>query len=228
MKDRYYKHLNLKEVGPGGQRKIEWSKVLVVGAGGLGSPILLYLAAAGVGHIGIADDDVVEESNLQRQILYGQADVGKAKTKQAREKLQKQYPATQISLHPKLSDDNAEEIISVYDLVIDATDNHTARLLTDRACKKLGKVWIYGSVSGFSLQVASFTPNSPMRYADLFPEAPEQDLEQEGLLSSLPGIAGSIQATEALKIISGAGKPLTGKLLAVNMATIEVDLLEME
>jgi adenylyltransferase/sulfurtransferase len=223
-KDRYYKHICLDGIGPAGQKKIQQAKILAVGAGGLGSPILLYLAAAGVGHLGIADEDDVEQSNLQRQVLYGQDDVGRPKTKQACEKLKQQHPQSHFSKHPRLNDHNAKKIIAPYDLVMDATDNHKTRHLIDNTCKNLQKPWIYGSVDGFSLQIAAFAADSPVRFADVFTGAEDQNLDKQGLLATIPGVAGTIQATEALKIITGAGNPLFGRLLLGDLKTMSFEV----
>ncbi len=219
---RYSRHILLPEVGHDGQRKICSSRVLCVGAGGLGSPIAMYLAAAGIGRIGIVDFDAVEFSNLQRQILHGTEDVGRSKTESARETIQSLNPGVEVVLHEtRLTSANAMEIIRPYDIVVDGTDNFPTRYLTNDACVLLRKPNVYGSIFRFEGQASVFAPHlgGPC-YRCLYPEPPPPGLvpscAEGGVLGVLPGIIGCIQATEILKLILGAGTPLLNRLLLYN------------
>jgi molybdopterin/thiamine biosynthesis adenylyltransferase/rhodanese-related sulfurtransferase len=216
---RYSRHLLLPEVSVDGQRRIKAARVLCIGAGGLGSPAALYLAAAGIGTLGLVDADRVDVSNLQRQILYGTDDVGKSKLKQAKARLQQLNPDTEIVLHEaRLTSANAPEIIANYDLVIDGSDNFPTRYLSNDVCVFTRKPNIYGSVFRFEGQASVFAPHlgGPC-YRCLFPEPPPPgaapSCAEAGVLGVLPGIIGLIQATEALKLILGAGETLAGRLL---------------
>lgn len=216
---RYSRHIMLPEVGLSGQKKISSAKVLCIGAGGLGSPILMYLAAAGVGQLGIVDFDTVDESNLQRQLLHGTGDVGRAKTESARDAIQRLNPHVNVVLHPeRISSANALDLIQPYDIVVDGTDNFPTRYLTNDACVLLKKPNIYGSIFRFEGQASVFAPHlgGPC-YRCLYPEPPPPgsvpSCAEGGVLGVLPGIIGCIQATEILKLIVGIGTPLLGKLL---------------
>ncbi|HSP44832.1 MAG TPA: molybdopterin-synthase adenylyltransferase MoeB [Chthoniobacterales bacterium] len=216
---RYSRHLILPEVNLDGQRRIKAARVLCIGAGGLGSPATLYLAAAGVGTLGLVDADQVDASNLQRQILYGTADVGKSKLETARSRLREINPDVEIRLHEvRLSSANATDIIAPYDLVIDGSDNFPTRYLSNDVCVFGRKPNIYGSVFRFEGQASVFAPHlgGPC-YRCLFPEPPPPgaapSCAEAGVLGVLPGIVGLIQATEALKLIIGVGKTLAGRLL---------------
>jgi len=218
---RYARHLTLPEVGPEGQRLLSEASILVVGAGGLGSPALLYLAAAGIGRIGIIDDDLVDLSNLQRQILHGTAAIGEAKVASAERRLSDLNPEVAVEAHEtRLVADNALEVIGGYDLVIDGSDNFSTRYLIGDACEILGRPWVFGSIHRFEGQVTTFNLDGGPNYRDLFPEAPPAELApncaEAGVLGVLPGIVGSIQATEAIKIILGVGEPLSGRLLVID------------
>ena len=218
---RYARHLTLPEVGPEGQRLLGEASVLVVGAGGLGSPALLYLAAAGIGQIGVIDDDSVDISNLQRQVLHDTASVGDAKVVSARRRLTELNPEIVVEAHEaRLGVDNALGLISDYDVVIDGSDNFSTRYLIGDACEILGKPWVFGSIHRFEGQVATFNFDGSPNYRDLFPEAPPAELApncaEAGVLGVLPGIVGSIQATEAIKIILGIGELLSGRLLVID------------
>ena len=215
---RYARHLVLDEVGPAGQAKLKAAKVLVVGAGGLGSPAALYLTAAGVGTVGLVDFDEVDASNLQRQVLYGESDVGRPKLEAAAERLRDLNPHIRIVLHQaRLSSDNAMEIIGRYDLVIDGTDNFPTRYLVNDACVLLGKRNVYGSILKFDGQVSVFAGDDAPCYRCLFRQPPPPGLvpscAEGGVLGVLPGIIGSLQALEAVKLITGVGDPLVGRLL---------------
>ena len=218
---RYARHLTLPEVGPEGQRLLNEASILVVGAGGLGSPALLYLTAAGIGRIGVIDDDSVNLSNLQRQVLHGTAAIGEAKVASAERRLGDLNPEVAVEAHEtRLVADNALEVISGYDLVIDGSDNFSTRYLISDACEILGKPWVFGSIHRFEGQVSTFNLDGGPNYRDLFPEAPPAELApncaEAGVLGVLPGIVGSIQATEAIKIILGVGEPLSGRLLVID------------
>ena len=218
---RYARHLTLPEVGPEGQRLLSEASILVVGAGGLGSPALLYLAAAGIGRIGVIDDDSVDLSNLQRQILHGTAAIGEAKVTSAERRLGDLNPEVAVEAHEtRLVAGNALEVIGGYDLVIDGSDNFSTRSLIGDACEILGKPWVFGSIHRFEGQVTTFNLDGGPNYRDLFPEAPPAELApncaEAGVLGVLPGIIGSIQATEAIKIILGVGEPLSGRLLVID------------
>ena len=216
---RYARHVILPEVGMAGQKKICAASVLCVGAGGLGSPLASYLAAAGVGRIGIVDFDVVDESNLQRQILHGTENVGRLKTESARERLQSLNPGITIELHPfKLTSENALDLVARYDIVVDGTDNFPTRYLVNDACVLSGKPNVYGSIFRFEGQASVFAPRlgGPC-YRCLFPEPPPPgsvpSCAEGGVLGVLPGVIGTIQATEILKLILGIGTTLLNRLL---------------
>jgi molybdopterin/thiamine biosynthesis adenylyltransferase/rhodanese-related sulfurtransferase/molybdopterin converting factor small subunit len=215
---RYSRHLILPEVGVDGQRKIKASKVLCIGAGGLGSPVALYLAAAGVGTIGMVDFDVVDYSNLQRQILHGTPDVGRSKLESARDKLAALNPEVEVELHDTaLSSANALDLFRPYDVIVDGTDNFPTRYLVNDACVLLRKPNAYGSIFRFEGQASVFALESGPCYRCLYPEPPPPGLvpscAEGGVLGVLPGIIGMIQATEALKLILGVGEPLIGRFL---------------
>ena len=220
QQERYSRHIALAEVGEAGQEKISRAKVLVVGAGGLGSPVLLYLTAAGVGTIGFMDDDVVSESNLQRQILYDTEHLGQPKVEVAHRKLQSLTPHCHfIPITQRLTPENATEIISHYDVVVDATDNLSSRYVIDDACRENGKPFVYGSICEFEGQVSVFHYEDGPGYRDLYPYHEKvKDFRQPlGVIGALPGTIGSIQASETLKIILGSHSTLSGKLLLVNL-----------
>lgn len=228
--ERYSRHLVIPEVGKAGQLKLKNAKVLVLGAGGLGSPISIYLAAAGVGRIGIMDFDVLSYSNLQRQILYSTNDVGHLKTELAKIRLLEVNPNVEITLHnEKLTSANALEILKDYDIIADGTDNFATRYLVNDACVLLGKPFVYGSILRFEGQVTFFDPKDGPCYRCLYPEPPAAgdtpNCADGGVLGVLPGIIGAMQANEVIKFILGKGELLTGRLLlldALSMKTREV------
>ena len=225
---RYARHISLPDVGIDGQRKINDAKVLVIGAGGLGSPVLLYLAAAGIGRIGIIDDDVVDLTNLQRQIIHSQGSIGKNKALSAIERINSLNPSIETQYWTcRLGPNNADEIFQGWDLVIDGTDNIPTRYLIDTICQKLGIPWIYGSIYRFEGQVSVFNYNGGPSYFDLFPEPPPASsipsCSEGGVFGILPGVIGSLQATEALKIVLSRGNVLSGKLLLY-----DADLMEFK
>ncbi|MFN8073626.1 MAG: adenylyltransferase/sulfurtransferase MoeZ [Mycobacterium sp.] len=224
---RYSRHLLLPDIGVEGQKRLKNARVLVVGAGGLGSPALLYLAAAGVGTLGIVDFDVVEESNLQRQIIHGQSDVGRPKTQSARDAVAELNPLVTVRLHEfRLEPDNAVDLFAQYDLILDGTDNFATRYLVNDAAALAGKPYIWGSIYRFEGQVAVFweaAPDGPdgqtraLNYRDLYPEPPPPGLvpscAEGGVLGVLCASIASVMGTEAIKLITGIGEPLLGRLL---------------
>lgn len=216
---RYHRQIILSEIGLEGQERLKAAKVLVIGAGGLGCPLLQYLVAAGVGNIGIVDDDKVDESNLHRQILYSSADIGKNKAETALEKLKIINPFVDISSYPvRLQAENAEELFSDYELIVDGSDNFATRYLTNDTCVRLGKPLIFGSIFGFEGQVSVFNYRNGPTYRCVFPEAGESpNCAENGVLGVLPGIIGSFMANETLKIILNTGETLSGKLLIMNV-----------
>jgi len=219
--ERYSRQLVLPELGRQGQEKLKGSSVVVVGAGGLGIPTSVYLAAAGVGRIGIVDEDEVEKSNLHRQTIYTEEDVGLPKARVAAERLRRVNPHVMVEPHQaRLSSTNAMEILKGYDVVVDCTDNFPARYLINDACVLLGKPDVYASIFRFDGQASVFQASRGPCYRCLFPEPPPpetvQDCAVAGVLGVLPGIMGSIQAVEAMKLVLGQGEPLLGRLLLFN------------
>ena len=219
--NRYSRHLIMPEVGVEGQRKLKAAKVLCIGAGGLGSPVAMYLAAAGVGRLGIVDFDTVDFSNLQRQILHGTPDVGRSKLASAKDRLNALNPNVQIDTYETaLSSQNALQIFEPYDIVVDGTDNFPTRYLVNDACVLLGKPNAYGSIFRFEGQASVFATKDGPCYRCLYPEPPPPGLvpscAEGGVLGVLPGLIGVIQATETLKLIMGIGEPLVGRFLIVD------------
>ena len=215
---RYSRHLNLPEVGVRGQEKLKSSRVLVVGAGGLGCPAILYLAAAGVGKLGILDYDVVDVTNLQRQVIYNNDDVGSRKAELASRKARAMNPHIQVHTYlEELSANNIESIFAEYDVIIDATDNFSTRYLINDACVMQRKTLIYGAIHRFEGQISVFIPGKTPCYRCIFPEQPVDSMvpncAEAGVLGVLPGIVGSIQASECIKILLSIGAPLTEKLM---------------
>lgn len=215
---RYSRHLSLAEVGVEGQRRLKAARVLIVGAGGLGSPVALYLTAAGIGTIGLVDFDKVDETNLQRQVLYGTSDVGASKLEAASSRLRDLNPYVSLQLHPEaLTANHALDVLSRYDLVIDGTDNFPARYLVNDACVLLGKPNVYGSISRFEGQASVFSAPGGPCYRCLHPEPPPPGMipscAEGGVLGVLPAVIGSIQATEAVKLVLGVGEPLVGRFM---------------
>jgi adenylyltransferase/sulfurtransferase len=214
---RYNRHLVIPGFWMEAQQKLKNARVLVVGCGGLGSPVLLYLAAAGVGTLGLVDFDMVDESNLQRQVLFGTADIGRPKTEAARERLQQLNPHVNFVLHQaRLQADNALDIINNYDVVADGTDNFSTRYLVNDACVLTGKPNVYASIFQFDGQVSVFNYRNGPNYRDLYPSPPPHglvpDCAEGGVLGVLPGIIGSLQALEVIKVITGIGETLSGRL----------------
>lgn len=218
---RYSRHIILPEVGLEGQKKLKAASVLCIGTGGLGSPLLLYLAAAGIGRIGIVDFDIVDSSNLQRQIIHGTSWVGKPKIVSAKDRILEINPYCQVDLYEtRISSENALDILAPYDVIIDGTDNFPTRYLTNDACVLLDKPNVYGSIFRFEGQATVFNYQGGPNYRDLYPEPPPPGMvpscAEGGVLGVLPGVIGTIQATEAIKIILGAPDTLSGRLLLYN------------
>lgn len=234
---RYSRHIIIPEFGLDGQQKLKNARVLVIGSGGLGSPVLLYLAAAGVGHIGIVDFDRVDDSNLQRQVLFSTSDIGKSKARQARERVLSLNPHIEVTVHEtRLDSNNAREIIRQYDVVADGTDNFPTRYLVNDACVLEGKTNVYASIFQFEGQVSVFNALLPdgergPNYRDLFPEPPPPGLvpscSEGGVLGVLPGIIGSMQALEVIKVITGVGDPLVGRIFLFDAAAFQTRILRV-
>jgi len=229
---RYSRHLIMPEVGMAGQQKLKAASVLLIGAGGLGSPLAMYLAAAGVGRIGLVDYDVVDYTNLQRQIIHGTSDVGRPKLDSARDRILEINPHVQVDLYNvPLTSDNALDLLAPYDIIIDGTDNFPTRYLTNDACVLLGKPNVYGSIFRFEGQVSVFYAAEGPCYRCLYPEPPPPGLvpscAEGGVLGVLPGTVGAMQATEAVKLILGIGESMIGRLmlydaLAMSFTTVRL------
>src|SRR5580692_9288958 len=219
---RYSRHLIIPEIGMTGQKRLKNAKVLVVGAGGLGSPALLYLAAAGVGTLGIVDFDTVDESNLQRQIIHGVSDIGRSKAQSARDSIAEVNPLVNVRLHEvRLEPDNAVDLFKQYDLILDGTDNFATRYLVNDAAALARKPYVWGSIYRFEGQVSVFWEDAPdgrgLNYRDLYPEAPPPGMvpscAEGGVLGVLCASIASVMGTEAIKLITGIGEPLLGRLM---------------
>ncbi len=218
---RYSRHLILPEVGLDGQKRLKAASVLCIGTGGLGSPLLLYLAAAGIGNIGIVDFDIVDSSNLQRQVIHGTSWVGKSKIESAKNRIHEINPHCKVDLYEKrLSSENALDILKSYDVIVDGTDNFPTRYLVNDACVLLNKPNVYGSIFRFEGQATVFNYEGGPNYRDLYPEPPPPGMvpscAEGGVLGILPGMIGVIQATETIKIVLGKGTTLSGRLLLYN------------
>lgn len=232
MEERYARQTMLPEIGDAGQKRLAEASVLVVGVGGLGSAVTLYLTAAGVGRIGIVDDDTVSLTNLQRQVLYTEAEVGESKTERARERLLALSSHTRIETYPlRLTRENAEKLVASYDLVVDGCDNFATRYLIDDTCHRLGKPYVYGSICGFYGQASVFNYRGGLRYRDLFPDeetlagAPKRVL---GVMGVTPGFIGCTEAAEAIKIIAGCGEVLRNRLFTIDLLTMESHTIDLE
>ncbi|MBO4237003.1 MULTISPECIES: adenylyltransferase/sulfurtransferase MoeZ [Pseudonocardia] len=220
--ERYSRHLIIPDVGMDGQKRLKNAKVLVVGAGGLGSPALLYLAAAGVGTLGIVEFDVVDESNLQRQVIHGQSDVGRPKAESARDSIREVNPFVDVRLHDeRLTSENVLDVFRDYDLILDGTDNFATRYLVNDAAVLLGKPYVWGSIFRFEGQASVFWEDAPngqgLNYRDLYPEPPPPGMvpscAEGGVLGVLCASIGSIMVNEAIKLLTGIGEPLLGRLV---------------
>ncbi|QKX04458.1 HesA/MoeB/ThiF family protein [Aquimarina sp. TRL1] len=231
-KIQYSRHLILEEIGEEGQQKIGSSKVLVIGAGGLGCPVLQYLTAAGIGHIGIVDDDVVDQTNLQRQILYTIDDIGKPKAITASKRLEKLNPYIFFKVYnERLTKENVLDIFSEYDIVVDGSDNFPTRYLVNDACVLLDKPLVFGSIFKFQGQVSVFNYKGGATYRCLYPTPPEPDAvpncSEIGVLGVLPGIIGSFQANEVIKMVLEIGDVLSGKLLCIDALSLQQYILSV-
>lgn len=230
--ERYNRHLIMPEVGTEGQRKLKEAGILIVGAGGLGSPAVMYLAAAGIGRIGLVDHDVVDRSNLQRQIIHGTGDIGRSKLESARDTILEINPHVQVDIYQTvLTPDNALQILAPYDIVLDGSDNFPTRYLINDACVLLHKPDVYGSVFRFEGQASVFHAERGPCYRCLYPAPPPPDLApscaEGGVLGVLPGTIGMVQATEALKQVLGIGKPLIGRLLIYDALAMTFDEIRL-
>jgi len=229
---RYGRHLVIPEVGEEGQRRLKAAKVLLVGTGGLGSPLALYLAAAGVGRLGLVDFDTVDPSNLQRQLLFGAGDVGRQKVEAAAARLREVNPHVALDLHPvRLAKDNALDLLRGYDVIADGSDNFATRYLVNDACVMLGKPDVWGAVQRFEGQVAVFWAEKGPCYRCLFPEPPPAgavpSCAEAGVLGVLPGIVGTLQASEVLKLLLGLGEPLVGRFLVFDALRVRFRELQL-
>ncbi|MBA4076681.1 MAG: molybdenum cofactor biosynthesis protein MoeB [Cyanobacteria bacterium PR.023] len=228
--ERYSRHILLEEVGEAGQLALKAARVLIVGAGGLGSPVAAYLVAAGVGTIGLVDDDVVELSNLHRQILFSEGDMGLAKVEAAARRIKATNSGTVVEIHhERLGPASAEELISAYDLVVDCSDNFATRYAINDACLLLGRPFVYGSIYRFEGQVSVFCQPGGPCYRCLFPEenAAVANCAEAGVVGVLAGVIGSLQATEALKLLLGIGESLVGRLLLYDALALDFRLLKL-
>ncbi len=225
--DRYARQIALREIGSEGQKRLLNSSALIVGLGGLGSPVALYLTGAGVGRIGLCDHDTVSVSNLQRQILYSESDLGKMKTDAAICRLSSLNSDLQLEgWHCRVN----EEIISRYDLIIDCCDNFATRYLIDNTCQKLGKPWLHAAIGSFSGQITLFTPGCTTRYSDLYPDMEQlsaQPKAETGVIGAIAGTIGAIVASEAIKLLAGAGTSLDGQMLSIDLKQLKFNLIEL-
>ena len=230
MDERYSRQTMLAEIGEEGQQKLAKSSALVVGLGGLGAPVATYLTGAGVGRIGLCDNDVVSLSNLQRQTLYTEAEVGKPKVESACNRLSALSSQTVFDLHPDgVTPENAAELIAGYDLVVDCCDNFATRFLIDDTCALLGKTWVHGSIGEFHGQVTVFNHLKRRRYTELYPERDELlalPRTTSGVLGAVPGVIGALEASEALKLLAGFGEPSEGLLFTIDLLTLQTSLLK--
>lgn len=227
--ERYNRQIILPELGKEGQQRLQRAKVLIVGVGGLGSPIALYLTGAGVGTIGLVDDDVVSISNLQRQVLYSESEVGQSKAIQAKKRLEALNSDVQINAYPtRLTKDNAANIIHPYDIIVDGCDNFATRYLINDTCVQQGKVYVYGAIRAFDGQVSVFNYQGGPDYRHFFPDEAEMlsmPHPPKGVLGVTPGMVGCAEAAEVLKIIGGYGEVLSGKLWMIDLKTMETHLI---
>lgn len=220
----------LPEIGPAGQLRLHDAAVLIVGLGGLGSAAAPYLVGAGIGRIGLADPDTVSESNLQRQVLYTESQIGRPKPTAARERLAALSSSTRFDLHPEgLTAENARELVAAYDLVVECCDNFATRYLLDEACAEVGRPWVYGSIGAFHGQVSLFNGRTGRRYTELYPDREALcalPRSTAGVLGTVPGVIGAIEASEAIKWIAGFGEPLEGKLFTIDLKTLQTETIE--
>ncbi len=227
---RYHRQLLLPEIGPEGQQLLRRARVLLVGVGGLGSPIALYLTGAGVGTLGLVDDDVVSLTNLHRQVLYGESLLGRSKAEEAARRLTDLNPEVKIEVHAeRLTPDNAERLVSQYDIVVDGCDNFATRFLIDDACRRHAVPYIYGAICGLTGQVSVFHYGaSPRSYRDLFSERDllQAPLPPKAVVGPTPGVVGSVEVHQALQVLIGYGAPLCGKLWTIDFSTMQTQTIE--
>lgn len=230
LSERYSRQIMLEPIGEAGQKKLSQASVLLVGVGGLGSPIALYLTGAGVGRLGLIDGDVVSESNLQRQVLYTEEEIGRPKAECARRRLQALSSMIEIDVYPYfLTRDNALSIIQNYDIVVDGCDNFATRYLIDDCCRETGKPYVYGTIGEFRGQASVFNYRGGIGYRDLYPDEMELTASPSkpgGVLGVVPGIIGSIEAAETIKIITDSGEPLRNRLFTIDVLTLKTEILE--
>lgn len=228
--ERYARQTMHPQIGPEGQRRLAEASVLIVGLGGLGSAVAPYLAGAGIGRLGLADPDTVSASNLPRQTLYTEAQLGDPKTSAARERLAGLSSATCFDLCPEgLTEANARSLVAAYDLVVDCCDNYSTRYLLDDACTAAGRPWVYGSIGAFHGQVALMNGRRGRRYADLYPDREtlcRLPRATAGVLGPVPGVVGALEASESIKWIVGFGEPLDGRLLTIDLLTLHTEIIE--
>lgn len=229
--ERYSRQTMLPEIGGAGQSRLAGARVLVVGLGGLGAPVATYLTGAGIGTIGLMDADVVSESNLQRQVLYTEAEIGLPKVDCAVSRLRAMSGHTHFVCHRCfLTPENAREIIGAYDLMVDCCDNFATRYLLDDTCSSLGRTWVYGSIGAFRGQVAVMNGRARVRYADIYPDREALEAlppSSGGVIGPVPGVIGAIQANEVIKIIAGFGEPLDGRLFTIDLKTLHTDIITL-
>lgn len=227
--ERYSRQTMLGQLGPEGQLRLAAASVLVVGLGGLGSPVATYLTAAGIGRIGLCDPDVVSLSNLQRQTLYTADEVGLPKAECALRRLRAQSPSTHFDLHPRgITPANASDLVEHYDIVADCTDNFATRYLIDDACERSGRPWVHGAIGGFTGQVSVFGHTAGRRYRELYPDREALEAipaRAEGVLGALPCVVGGVMASEVLKIAGGFGQPMEGRLFTIDLLTMQTALI---
>ncbi len=228
----YQRNILLNDFGTEGQQKLLQSKVLVTGAGGLGSPVLFYLAAAGVGTVGVIDSDTVDLSNLQRQVLHNIHDIGRPKAASAQEKLTALNPDVKVvTYHRRLTEKNAAEIIKDYQLVIDAADNFATRQIVNQVCVQQSKPFIYGGVLAYQGQAMTFIPGQGPCFSCIFRDAPPADApttSELGILGAVAGMIGCIEASEAVKVLLGIGEPLVGRMFTIDLFTMQCDQIEVK
>lgn len=221
----------LPEIGEAGQKRLAAARVLVVGLGGLGAPVTTYLTGAGVGIIGLVDGDVVSESNLQRQVLYTEAQIGQPKVACAAKRLHEMSGQTVFRCHSGfLSAGNAAGIIADYDIVVDCCDNFATRYLIDDVCAALGKTWVYGSIGAFHGQVSVMNGSAGVRYKDIYPDRDALEslpAAHGGVVGTVPGVVGALQANEVIKLIVGFGEPLDGRLFTIDLKTLQTNIIEL-
>lgn len=227
--NRYQRQTILPEIGEAGQQKLRNAKVLIVGVGGLGSPIALYLAGAGIGTLGVVDDDEVNITNLQRQVLYSETELGKKKALCAAERIRKLNSEVTVNTYPyRLTSENAKEIISSYDLVVDGCDNFATRYLINDVCTGQGKPYVYGAIRDFDGQVSVFNYRGGPTYRDFYPDEREMltmPLPPKGVMGVTPAVVGSVEAAETIKIICGFGEILSGKLWTIDLRTMFTNII---